>query len=213
MEFILINENKIKVMLSETDMEEFEIDADELDYSNTDTKRMFWDILSKAKHSTGFDTDGQKVLVQFYPSRHGGCEMFVTKIGFPEGYEECRDNTDVEAVNNERITLRPRAERKRSSRKAFAAFSFETLFDMLTVCSRLKMLDYSGESSAYIGDNSVFYLFLSDVEQSGYYAIDRYSFINEFGRSEDHESTGTYLGEHGRSVCKSDAVKQLADLA
>ena len=50
MEFILINENKIKVMLSASDLEDFEIEAKDLDYANTDTKRMFWDVLSRAKH-------------------------------------------------------------------------------------------------------------------------------------------------------------------
>ena len=77
----MISDNKLKVMLCEEDLKGFQLKADQLDYSNTDTKRMFWDVLSKAKHQTGFDTDGQRVLVQLYPSKEGGCEMFVTKIG------------------------------------------------------------------------------------------------------------------------------------
>ena len=81
MEIILISESKLKIALREEDLASFEIRADELDYSNTETKRMFWDLLTRAKHKTGFDTDGQRVLVQLYPSKDGGCEMFVTKIG------------------------------------------------------------------------------------------------------------------------------------
>ena len=81
MEIIMISNSKLKIMLCEEDLRQFELKADQLDYSNTDTKRMFWDVLSKAKHKTGFDTDGQRVLVQLYPSKEGGCEMFVTKIG------------------------------------------------------------------------------------------------------------------------------------
>ena len=67
MEFIPISENKIKIILTSEDLGEFELKADELDYSDTDTKRMFWDVLSRVKHSTGFDTEGQRVLVQLYP--------------------------------------------------------------------------------------------------------------------------------------------------
>ena len=81
MEIILISECKLKIALREEDLAAFEIRADELDYSNTETKRMFWDLLTRAKQKTGFDTDGQRVLVQLYPSKDGGCEMFVTKIG------------------------------------------------------------------------------------------------------------------------------------
>ena len=77
----MISDNKLKVMLCQEDLKHFELKAEELDYSNTETKRMFWDVLSQAKHQTGFDTDGQRVLVQLYPSKEGGCEMFVTKIG------------------------------------------------------------------------------------------------------------------------------------
>ena len=90
MEIIMISDCKLKVMLGEEDLKQFEIKAEQLDYSNTETKRMFWDILNRAKHQTGFDTDGQRVLVQLYPSKQGGCEMFVTKIGllYSENEEE-----------------------------------------------------------------------------------------------------------------------------
>ena len=88
MEIIMINENKLKVMLCKEDLSHFELSPEQLDYSNTETKRMFWDVLSRAKHQTGFDTDGQRVLVQLYPSKEGGCEMFVTKIGI------LRDNSN-----------------------------------------------------------------------------------------------------------------------
>ena len=80
MEIIMISDSKIKVMLSADDLKGFDLDTASLDYSNTETKRMFWDILSRAKHSIGFDTDGHRVLVQLYPSRCGGCEMFVTRL-------------------------------------------------------------------------------------------------------------------------------------
>lgn len=118
MEFILINENKIKVMLSEEDLDEFEIDAEEMDYSNTETKRMFWDILSRAKHSTGFDTDGQRVLVQLYPSRKGGCEMFVTKIGLLSdsfGQNEADDTNNPHIAD--RMTVRSHGKRNLLSKK------------------------------------------------------------------------------------------------
>ena len=51
MEMLIIGEGKLKIMLSSEDLEEFGLCADELDYSNTDTKRMFWDLLGRAKHT------------------------------------------------------------------------------------------------------------------------------------------------------------------
>ena len=93
----MISDCKLKVMLGEDDLKQFEIKAEQLDYSNTETKRMFWDILNRAKHQTGFDTDGQRVLVPLYPSKQGGCEMFVTKIGLL--YSE--DEDDISRYNYE----------------------------------------------------------------------------------------------------------------
>ena len=124
MEFILINDNKIKVMLTEEDLQEFEIEADELDYSNTDTKKMFWDVLSRAKRLTGFDTDGQRVLVQLYPSRHGGCEMFVTKIGTLCTAEDSQPSLKRPPIISEKITVNPKNDLSRSQKKIRVVFSF-----------------------------------------------------------------------------------------
>ncbi len=213
MEFILINENKMKVMLSACDLEEFEVEADELDYANTDTKRMFWDILSRAKHSTGFDTDGQRVLVQLYPSRHGGCEMFVTKIGILGSIDESCENECAKApIISEKITVKPRAEKSRAQKKQLTAYGFENLSFMLSVCKQLFTIGYSGESSAYIGDNERFYLFLSEPEPKSYFQLDRYSFINEFGKEENRDSARLYLSEHGKAICRSNAVALLSKL-
>ena len=80
MEIIQISESKLKLTLAREDLAEFDLDAEDLDYSKTDTKRMFWDILSRVKRNVGFETDGYRVLVQLFPSRDGGCEMFITKF-------------------------------------------------------------------------------------------------------------------------------------
>ena len=142
MEFILINENKIKVMLTEQDLKEFEIDAEDLDYSNTDTKRMFWDILSRAKHSTGFDTDGHKVLVQLYPSRHGGCELFVTKIGeLCPAEDGCMLSSKPSETQTDKRSAKSRS-KAQIEKQDSSAFIFESLSDLLCVCRRLDALGY-----------------------------------------------------------------------
>ena len=213
MEFILINENKMKVMLSACDLEEFEIEAEEIDYTNTDTKRMFWDILSRAKHSTGFDTDGQRVLVQLYPSRHGGCEMFVTKIGLLGSSE---DGTELECKGepllSEKITVKQKNEKARGQKRMLSAYCFENLSFLISVCKQLSAIGYNSESSAYVGDNSKYYLFIAEPEQKSYFQLSAYSFINEFGSEENKDRARLYLAEHGNPICKSDAVTLLSRL-
>ncbi len=208
MEFILISDSKIKVMLTEEDLREFEIEADELDYANTDTKRMFWDILSRAKHITGFDTDGQRVLVQLYPSRRGGCEMFVTKIGSSlcSADESCHIQGKPNPIISEKITVKSKGGAPQRAKKRLTAFSFDSLEEMLSVCRRLHSIEYSEESSAYIGEDGRPYLLLSGIDATGYEPIDRFSFIHEFGTAENAESAAFFLTERGKILCSDNAV-------
>ncbi len=210
MEIIMISDNKLKVMLGEDDLRQFEIKAEQLDYSNTETKRMFWDILNRAKHETGFDTDGQRVLVQLYPSKEGGCEMFVTKIGLlSQGTNECSNKPKA---SQERFPVRLHTKKTQTNSERFAAFSFEEIKDLIEVSKRLFSIGYIGESSAYTCDNGKYYLFLSDLEQYDFLPFNEFSFINEYGTYENAEAIKYYASEHGRTMCEFDAVGTLAKL-
>ena len=80
MELILINTSKLKIMLTPDDMKRYSLDIDKMNYDNTETRRVFWNILDTAKHETGFDAASDRVCIQVYPSKGGGCEMYVTKL-------------------------------------------------------------------------------------------------------------------------------------
>lgn len=204
----MISDSKLKVMLCEEDLRQFELKADQLDYSNTDTKRMFWDVLSKAKHQTGFDTDGQRVLVQLYPSKEGGCEMFVTKIGLL-----CSNQPQMLSNDDKKCNKMPFCNAApKSNTPNFNLFSFEKTEDLLNVCRRLEAIGYIGESSAYSGENGQKYLLLSDVDFDDYAPLDEFSFILEYARLEDKENLNYYLAEHGKAICEYDAVALLSRL-
>ena len=64
MELILISENKLKITLTECDMKQYDLDCDDIDYDNTETRKAFWSILDEAKHRTGFDAASQRVFIQ-----------------------------------------------------------------------------------------------------------------------------------------------------
>ncbi len=81
MEFLLIGESKIKIVLNEEETERYGLDKSAPDVSGTGARRSFWRILDMAKSEVGFDPSGDKVLIQLYPIKSGGCEIFVTKLG------------------------------------------------------------------------------------------------------------------------------------
>ncbi len=208
MEIIMINDSKLKIMLTSEDLEDFEIEAENLDYSNTETKRMFWDILNQAKHTVGFDTDGHRVLVQLYPSREGGCEMFITKIG------EIREEElpcDKDEISSPLLHYKP-SHKSSSGKYRTGAFGFDRLDWMIDVCRRLRGIGYSGNSRAYISDDHRYYLFLEGLDAGSYLPLDEYSFITEYGTAEHVNSLRSYLGEHGKSIRDGDAVDCLGVL-
>lgn len=80
MEFLLIGDSKLKIVLSEDDMVAYKLDGG-ADTSSAGYRRAFWKVLDLAKAEVGFDPEGDKILIQFYPLKQGGCEVFVTKLG------------------------------------------------------------------------------------------------------------------------------------
>ena len=194
MEYIMINEEKLKVMLEHNDLEEWDISVEALDYSNPEAKLVFEEILHYARENFGFDTSGHKVLLQIFPSRDGGCEVFITKLSGLSATEE-----HSHAAHE---------------RKESVAFGFERLSYLLTVCKRLAGKGYCGESEAWADDCGKWYLILSQNNISLFDELpipNDISFISEYGDAQSPRALSLYLGEHANIIC-TDAVNTLGRL-
>ncbi len=195
MELLLISDTKLKVTLTHEDMKRLDISCDGLDYDNTQTRRAFWQILDEAKSKTGFDAARDRVFIQVYPSKCGGCEMYVIKL---------KGLLDTE-----------REGKKEVSKTRSSVFSFDSISSLLPVCRQLKGLGYERESAAYIGDDGRYYLVVSEEAplsgQRG--AFGEFSFLEEYGRRHTEPSRTAYIREHCQVIDASDAVNILAALA
>lgn len=231
MEYLRINENKLKITLTREELHFYGMDLANLSYSSTETRRAFWAILDDAKHATGFDAAASRVSVQIFASRAGGCEMYV--IGIPKDGESAADTADaitdllqtddheadaasllpLPARSSERqteLTVRPAS----SHRFAGSNCEFTQLSDLLDACTALSAGGYDGESSAW-WMNDRYYLSLSGncgATSRRSSRLTASGMIREFG-TPLQELDLTYLAEHGKCLCKNDAVDQLAKLA
>ena len=98
MEFIKIHGKKLKIALDAEELRRYGLTVAELDYRKVETKRALWQMLGEAKKSCGFDASGESLYVEVYPSRQGGCEIFVsclsagkkprTKAVYPVSFED-----------------------------------------------------------------------------------------------------------------------------
>ncbi len=92
MEILQIAPGRLKVTLSAQDLLEYRIDCDGLDYDSPASREAFEGILAVVKAKTDFETEGGRLYVQFYPSKDGGCELFLIHS---RQVMACSDNAPV----------------------------------------------------------------------------------------------------------------------
>jgi negative regulator of genetic competence, sporulation and motility len=203
MDLIKISDNKLKIMLTPVDMQSYEISISELDCTNVETREAFRSIMNEARDRIGFDTGGNQIYVQVYPSREGGCEMFVTKLGLLCPMEQRGDATTL-----------PRT-LKSTDTGNHLGFGFEGMEHLLAACRRLCTMSFEGGSSAYRTDEGRYYLLLDDRSGKRPPLNDRdnlLSVMEEYGTRQNAEAIALYIREHADVICECEAVARLAEL-
>ncbi len=180
MELIVISRTKLKVMLSAEDMKR--LDFDPCGGGELHGRSAFRSILKEARDRCGFDAVGERVFVQYYPEKHGGCEMFVTKIARSDGKTEEKP-----------IAVRD---------AGYIVYRFTSLEALISLCSRLK---HGGRQSEGV-------MFVVEERLRKYYlALERETpLAGEYGGVKLGRGAMSYLCEHGRRVF-TNAVARLAD--
>lgn len=193
MELLLISENKIKISLTKADLDGYGISFGDIDYGNTETRRVFWTLFDEVKRKTGFDAAKSRLFVQVYPDTDGGCELYASRLQHSGNASEPRVN--VFRGLKERI----------SSERETALYRFDGATGLIAACKRLKALGYSGRASAYGGDGIELYLSLDGGDGT-------VPFIGEYGERCNSGGTELYVREHCRRICDGDAVSRLCEL-
>ena len=178
MEFLVISESKLKIMLTKLEMKKYGLDLPELDYQDKEVRTAFWQILDEAKAKCGFDTKGEKVLIQFYPS-HSSAEIFITKLGV------LSKSAERSIVGSDRIAML-------SSEIRIYRFScLGSLIDAIRQNSDV----LSEEAEAYLSENGSFYLIGEERNL-------RSSSFSEYGE-EVPKALEAYIKERSRLISAS----------
>lgn len=210
MELIRISNRKLKLMLTPTDMSHFELNTDILGEDMVKTHHAFRLLLSELKTQIGFEADDRHISVQYFPSREGGCEMFISNL--QENESAGGDSATMKTQDKNALQLRALKKPNDCFWRDFA-YRFDTLDDLLSVCKRLYFIGYISESAAYRDEHKRYYLFLSALSASPFSIPDEIGFIVEYGSIENAPALKLYIREHGTPICQSDAIAQLAKLS
>lgn len=194
MELIIISKSKFKLMLTSSDMASYTGNTKEVVREIINDVRKNFDTSCDSSRDI-FYGDG-RIFVQMYPSKEGGCELFVTRL------EEHHNNVLMQAGEERTLTeYRKYIYRERGSH---IVYSFEEMRYLLSCCLGLYRMGYGGSSRAYHDpDKKKFYLKLDcETPVAG----------ENFG-SLCPSRVYYYINEHCDVICAENAVEKLGKFA
>lgn len=198
MEWIRIGSHKLKITLSAEDAARYALNCQEEGCADTVTGSRLRKILTDVEQETGFEANDDRIYIQMYPSKTGGCELFVTRMGLAVSVDP-KDGSPLPQDAAEKPPL---------PKKRTCALRFTELEPLLSLCRRMAK-DYTGESCIRQDDSGHWWLLLTkrNAEKS---ARELFRFAREYGQWEDADRAQIFLSEHGKTICDSNAVQTFA---
>lgn len=156
------------------------------------TRQSVWRVLDRARVECGFDGGGDKLLIQFYPDRAGGCEMFVTKLGILS--QSCARTV----ARSDRVELVSRRER------SYLFSSFDELLCAARATRRFFGVSIPRSSAFSDGERYM----LTVVEHPSGNESSELHFMREFAEPVS-EDVALYISEHFDPLYSDNAIDSL----
>ena len=190
MEFLIISENKMKIMLSSDEVVRYGIESDSSDYADPEVRKAFWKILDRARDECGFKVSGNKLILQYYPSKNGA-EIFVTKLGkLSVGAERTLSLSDSVAMLSSKNMI----------------YRFDSLETLIRLSREMKKNARDLAADVYYSEDGCYYLFFEERSDAGGLSV--YSVISEFAE-EMPQSMAIYIKEHSEPYVLKKAFLEL----
>ena len=196
MNVLKISDMKVKIMLTKDDALDLDLVCDNIDYSNPKTRHKIWEMLDLVKRKHGFDPDGYKLLIQFYPSKDGGAEIFVTKLENLTGKSE---------------RMLSRASDVAMLDRSFSVYNFDNLDDLMRVSYLLNGKKGLMGSELYHDKKDGYFLKLDERGVSKLGEICEFAVMLEFS-SPIRKEKYPYIREHYDLLIEKNAVEVLASM-
>jgi negative regulator of genetic competence, sporulation and motility len=195
LEFLLIGESKIKIVLTPKEADEFGLQGVSADVGSHIARRAFWRVLDRARAEVGFDPSGDKVLIQLYPTADSGCEIFVTKLGI------LSDSSARLVARSDRVTLLSRKQ---------GIYAFECLDDLISASRAVRSrLSQSPPPSDVYSDGTKYYLVIEEYGKGG--ESIEFPCVLEFATCLATDSIA-YICEHAARLTDGDAIDRFSTI-
>jgi len=206
-----INENQIKLILTQADLTERNIKLEDLSSPSEKTQGLFREIMEHAFTECNFKSENTPLMVEAVPVGMDDLMIIVTKI---EGKEDDTNSFKLVSQSKEmrRFKKKPLIafDTDKDTNSNVLIYSFNALDDVIDLSVRLSD-DYDGPSALYKNESRYFLILQDDVSFDDIKTESLELVLGEYG--EKHISSPLskyYLIEHGEPILKNKAIKILA---
>lgn len=192
MEILRIGKQAVKVFLNQDEAIKYKVSGnDELD--EIEIKEVFSLLLTEIKKQTDFSYANKKIFTEIFPSKDGGCEIYISCIGTEAENTVYKDKL-CETETKKKITP--------------SIYEIDNLEKLLLVSYRLNEIKQHEKSSVYYDfENKRYFLLLENINVKNL----KYAFLLEYAKYIKSNNV-LFIKEHYNCLIKKDAVKILSNL-
>lgn len=189
-----INDNKIKVTLSTSELEERNLDFQSLRYNTPEAQTLFWDMMKQAENEHGFKTTNCQLFIEAASINNGQFIVTVTKL---------QEKALPPSPQKKKLPVPELRVKKKSyvenENKIYKFNDFEELCKLINASTSI--VDF--QSTLYEYKNAYFLVMKPSKKM--------HLIISEFGEIvKDSIAIEAILKEHGNKIIEKNAIKKLA---
>lgn len=197
-----LTENKIRVIISSSDLDLEKIDVPLLLKSSLEGHSFIIDMLEKAKKEVGFDTDGCKLLIEASSSSEDVLVFTITKYSFA-------DTKPVSNSPGRKLTVKRKNINFYKKQAIYKFKNFEEFCDFCQYIYNTKNFDinkFSKNISLYLYNNT-YYLMVKNINLAYNSAKIFYHIASEFSTPLSFSNSfENKLIEYGKPIIKRNAI-------
>lgn len=189
-----INDNKIKVTLSTSELEERNLDFQSLRYNTPEAQTLFWDMMKQAENEHGFKTTNCQLFIEAASINDGQFIVTVTKL---------QEKALPPSPPKKKLPVPELKVKKKSYiENENMVYKFN---DFEEICNLIKSSsDLSNFSSTLYEYKGAYFLVMKPSKEI-------HLIISEFGEIvKDSIAVEAILKEHGNKIIEKNAINQIA---
>jgi adapter protein MecA 1/2 len=201
-----INNDKLKITLTVTDLHDQNIDFADLSLDTPKAHTFFNEILEKAFFEFGFEVNDSPIIIEASPISRDTLVIFISKVDKETVLDKLKSHTDK--LDKEKPPVTQRKNLKRTTSKDPIIYHSDNLTNMEYACSNLSGL-FEGQSMLYKLDEK-YYLVLGRNRIKGIPIVRIEGILSEFtNRAKPSKVTLAHIEEYGEVLIKTRAVENM----